>query len=405
MSIQSIIENDTGGVTSPRGFKSGAVRCGIKRSGEFDLGILFSEVPCNAAGVFTKNLIKSAPVVLSQKNLGSGSCQAVIVNSGCANACTAEGGYEDAKKMMQLTAQKLGISTESVTIAATGVIGVRLPMDKITSGIKEISFSEDDSESFARSIMTTDTFIKQHSVDVMFDKSTKYTIGGVCKGAGMIHPNMATMLCFITTDANVEISFLRKALKQAADKSFNLVTVDGDTSPSDTVIVLANGKAGNKVIDEKNGSNFKKALKNLCIRLAKDIARDGEGATKLIEVSIESARTIKEARMAARTVANSPLVKAAMYGNDPNWGRIIVAIGRSGAMIVEDKIELYLNNICVMKRGAPAGFDVRELSASLADASNGVKIQAILNIGKAGATAWGCDLTKEYVTINSAYTT
>jgi glutamate N-acetyltransferase/amino-acid N-acetyltransferase len=393
----------SGTVTSARGFTAGAVEAGIKYPGKLDLAILSSEAPCVAAGVFTTNAIKSAPVILSQKHLRNKKLQAVVVNSGCANACTAEKGLADAAETTDLVAKKLGLKSDDVLVASTGVIGVPLPMDKIKDGIGKISLSKEGGARFAKAIMTTDTFAKEIALTVE-DNSGTYVIGGAAKGAGMIHPNMATMLCFVTTDAAIEADFLQQALRRAVDDSFNMITVDGDTSPSDTVVVLANGLAGNKVINKKNGQLFQEALNEVCLYLAKSIARDGEGATKLIEVIVEGALNRDEARMAARTIANSPLVKSAIHGNDPNWGRIVAALGRSGARIVEKKIDVYMNGVCVMQQGIPAAFDKEKLSQSIAH-SKEVLIKLNLNQGKGNATAWGCDLSEEYVTINSAYTT
>jgi glutamate N-acetyltransferase/amino-acid N-acetyltransferase len=265
-----------------------------------------------------------------------------------------------------------------------------------------MEFSKNNTN-FAKSIMTTDTFVKQKAIRVK-DDSGEYTIAGVAKGAGMIHPDMATMLCFITTDADIEKNYLKTALKRATDCAFNMITVDGDTSPSDTVIVIANGLAKNEIIKNGTGNGFQKALSELCIFLAKCIAKDGEGATKLVEVHIEGAAAIGDARLASRIVANSPLVKTAIHGNDPNWGRIIVAIGRSGAEIIENKVDLYLNGVCVMKQGKPIDFNKKSLSKNMAD-NKTTTIHVNLNIRNGSATAWGCDLSKEYVTINSAYTT
>jgi len=290
-----------------------------------------------------------------------------------------------------------------VLVASTGVIGVKLPIDKIRRGISKIKLSRGGGKNFARAIMTTDTFVKQIALSIE-DKTGKFTIAGAAKGAGMIHPNMATMLSFITTDASVQDDFLSLAVKRAADESFNMITVDGDTSPSDTLIVLANGLAGNRTIAQANGRIFQEALTQVCLFLAKSIARDGEGATKLIEVAIEGSLSTDEARVAARTIASSPLVKSAIHGNDPNWGRIVAALGRSGTSIDINKINVYLNNICVMKNGLPANFDKGKLSKDLAG-HNEVQLKVALNLGKGNAVAWGCDLSEEYVTINSAYTT
>jgi glutamate N-acetyltransferase/amino-acid N-acetyltransferase len=394
---------NAGTVTSPKGFAAGAVKASIKNLDKLDLGILYSETPCVAAGVFTTNAIKSAPVVISRRNLMCKKAQAVIVNSGCANACTGDAGMADAAEMANLTAQKLNIKANNILVASTGVIGVLLPMEKIRTGIAKIGISQNGGHDLARAMMTTDTFAKETALFVESDVGG-FTIGGVAKGAGMIHPNMATMLCFITTDASVDTGFLQEAMTKAVDISFNMITVDGDTSPSDTVAILANGLAGNIIITKKNGTTFQEALDEVCCYLAKSIARDGEGATRLLEIVIESAANQSEADCAARTIAGSPLVKSAIHGNDPNWGRIVAALGRSGAKIVENKIDVYLNNVCVMQHGSPTSFDKKELSQSIAN-SKEVLIKLNLDMGKAQAIAWGCDLSEEYVTINSAYTT
>lgn len=394
---------NSGTVTSPQGFLAGAFKADIKSPDKFDIGILYSAAPCVAAGVFTTNVIKAAPIILSLKNLRNKKVQALVVNSGCANACTGDAGLADAVEMASLAARKLSLKPEDVLVASTGIIGVPLPMDKIRAGIDKICISGYGGADLARAMMTTDTFAKEIALFVEFE-SGGVTIGGVAKGAGMIHPDMATMLCFITTDASVNSDFLQEALNKAVDMSFNMITVDGDTSPSDMVAVLANGLAGNKVINKRNGKRFQEALNEVCLYLAKNVARDGEGATKLIEVIVEGAVSQNEARLAARTIAGSALVKSAIHGNDPNWGRIVAALGRSGAHVAEEKLDVYLNQVCVMKQGLPAAFDKDKLSKNLAD-SKEVLIRLCLNLGKSKATAWGCDLSEEYVTINSAYTT
>lgn len=394
---------ESGTITSPQGFVAGALEANIKAPDRLDLAILYSEAPCVAVGVFTTNAIKAAPVILSQKHLRDKKAQAVIVNSGCANACTGDAGLADAAEEANLVARKLSLKTEDVLVASTGVIGVPLPMDKIRTGIAKISFSCGGGADLARAMMTTDTFAKEIALFVDTEL-LRFTIGGIAKGAGMIHPNMATMLCFITTDAVVGAGFLQQALQRAVDDSFNMITVDGDTSPSDTVVVLANGMAGNKIINKRNGESFQKALNQVCLYLAKSIARDGEGATRLIEVVVEGAANRGDARLAARTIAGSPLVKSAIHGNDPNWGRIVAALGRSGSKIAEKKIDVYLSTVPVMKQGTPTAFNKQELSQSLAT-SKEVVIKLNLNLGTGTATAWGCDLSEEYVTINSAYTT
>jgi len=393
----------SGNITSASGFLAGAVHAGMKSKDELDLAILCSEVTCKAAGVFTTNQIKSAPVILSQRHISEGRAQAMVANSGCANACLGEQGLADAVEMAKLTAEKLGIPLEKVLVASTGVIGVPLPMDKIRAGIPRIKPTNEGGHGFCRAIMTTDTRPKEIAVQVD-SKGGKFTIGGVAKGAGMIHPNMATILCFIATDAVVSADFLRAALHKAVDDSFNIISIDGDTSPSDCTLLLANGSAGNEPIDFDNGGAFQEALNAVCTHLAKSIARDGEGATKLIEVTVEGAENEVWARQAARAVASSPLVKAAIHGNDPNWGRIVAALGRSGARVREERLDVYLNDVCAMKQGCPASFSRVKMISALSSTDN-VLIRLCLNLGDGKATAWGCDLSEEYVTINSAYTT
>ena len=395
-----------GTITSPHGFLAGATYAGIKKGTEdaLDLGILFSKVPCVATALFTTNKIKAAQVILSQKRLQSGRATAVVVNSGCANACTGEQGLSDAAEMADLAAENIGVSAEDILVASTGVIGQRLPMKLIRAGIKQVVLSADNNHKLARAIMTTDTLLKETAVAVRAGQNN-FIIGGVAKGSGMMHPNLATLLCFLTTDAAVEVDFLKVALQKAADVSFNMVSIDGDTSPNDMVLIMANGLARNEPISpgSRQAGAFQQALDQVCIYLAKSIARDGEGATKLIEVTVSGALTIAEARLAARTVVSSPLVKAAVHGNDPNWGRILAAVGRSGVEVVETKIDLYLGNICIVRGGCPLSFDKEEVVRVLAGAEVPINLQ--LNLGTATATAWGCDLSEEYVTINSQYMT
>ncbi len=393
----------SGGVSSASGFLAGAVHAGIKSTDELDLAILCSEVLCTAAGVFTTNQIKSAPIILSRRHIAKGQAQAVVVNSGCANACTGGQGLADALEMANLAAARLGLSPEHILVASTGVIGVPLPVDKIKTGILEIKPTRGGGQDFCRAMMTTDTRPKEIAVQVDAG-GAKFTIGGAAKGAGMIHPNMATMLCFITSDAVVSAEFLPVALQKAIDCSFNMISIDGDTSPSDCAFLLANGLAGNEPIGFDNGDAFQEALNVVCTHLAKSIARDGEGATKLIEITVQGAADQAGARQAARTITSSPLVKAAIHGNDPNWGRIVAALGRSGAAVSEDKLDVYLNDVCIMKQGRPTSFSKQEMISALSN-SDDVLIRLCLNLGDGQATAWGCDLSEEYVTINSAYTT
>ena len=394
--IESVAQ---GTVTSPDGFFAGATSAGInkKDAGKLDLGILFSEAPCMATATFTTNRIRAAPLVLSQQRLKKGMAVAVVANSGNANACTGGKGLANANEMAKLAAGGIGILPDDVLVASTGVIGVPLPMRRIRSSIEKIILSRDGGNELARAIMTTDTQPKETAVRVRVGDS-EFTIGGIAKGSGMIHPDLATLLCFITTDAAVEKGFLKKALKKAVDVSFNMVSIDGDTSPNDMVLLMANGLAGSVPDDA-----FQQGLEQVCIYLAKSIAGDGEGATKLIEVTVDGAPSMLEARKAARTVVGSSLVKAAVHGADPNWGRIIAAVGRSGVAVVESKLDLYIGDIAVVKAGRPQPFDQRGLVQLLKREE--VAISLNLNLGSGKATAWGCDLSEEYVAINSEYMT
>jgi glutamate N-acetyltransferase/amino-acid N-acetyltransferase len=387
-----------GTVTSPKGFVAGAVKAGIKASGRLDLGLLFSPNFCMAAGMFTANRVKAAPVILSQQHIAKGRAQAIVVNAGCANACTGDQGLEDAAEMAQLAANQLGVIRNDMLVASTGVIGERLPMERIREKIGEIKLSKEGGHDLARAIMTTDTRAKEVAI-----ATDDFTIGGIAKGSGMIHPTLGTMLAFLTTDAAVGSDFLRDSLREAVGASFNMVTVDGDTSPNDTVLVLANGMAGSVKEGSEQAGIFQQALTVACAVLARCIAADGEGATKLIEVIVEGARTVGDARAAARTIAGSPLVKTAVHGCDPNWGRIIAALGRSGCEMDESRVDLFLNNVRVFADGCPCSFDKGKLREEMG--SNEVPIRVRLNLGECSAVAWGCDLSAEYVTINSEYTT
>jgi glutamate N-acetyltransferase/amino-acid N-acetyltransferase len=395
-----------GMVTSPQGFCAGATYAGIKKRGKYnlDLGILFSEEPCASVAMFTTNKVKSASVMLNQERLKHGRAAALIANSGCANSSTGEPGLADAVEMAALAAQAIGAEPDDVLVASTGVIGQPLPMPLIREAVKHIALSPEGGHDFAKAIMTTDTVPKEAAVAVSIG-DTKFTIGGVAKGSGMIHPNLATMFCFLTTDAAVEVEFLRSALRRAVDISLNMVSVDGDTSPSDTVLLMANGLAKNPPISMGSplAEAFQQALNQICVHLAKAIARDGEGATKLIEVTVSGATSLADAKLAARTVITSPLVKTAVHGADPNWGRILVAVGRSGAEMEQSKVDLYIGNVNVLKGGRPQQYDEAGVVQVLSQPE--VPIRVNLNLGKASATAWGCDLSEEYVTINSQYMT
>jgi glutamate N-acetyltransferase/amino-acid N-acetyltransferase len=408
MKMKTVIETiPDGNVTSPQGFSAGAVYAGIKYKSKdaLDLAILYSDVICNTAAVFTTNKIKAAPVILDKNLLEStAKAQAVVVNSGCANACTGEQGLRNAQETIRLTAEYLKIKTDSVLVSSTGVIGIQLPMDKIKAGIPAVKISTQGGDDFTRAIMTTDTKPKKIALKVVCGEDS-YVIAGTAKGAGMIHPDMATMLCYITTDAAVAAPFLKAALKQAVAVSFNLISVDGDTSTNDTALVMANGLAGNRMITAKSelSESFQEALQQVCIYLAKCIARDGEGATRLIEVQVNGSASVREARRAARTISSSPLVKTAVHGCDPNWGRIIAAAGRSGIELVPEKADVYIEDVCLLKGGMPLGFDKKAVAEMLKKAE--VTLRVELNLGEGCATAWGCDLSEEYVVVNAEYTT
>jgi len=401
--IESV--ND-GSVTSPRGFTAGATYAGIKQPAEgvLDLGILFSEVPCVATGVFTTNRIKAAPVVLAQQRLQRGRARAIVVNSGVANACTGKLGLDDAAQMGSIAARCVGVAAEEVLVASTGVIGQRLPLGLIKAAMGQIGLSPEGGHDLARTIMTTDTVPKKAAVTVRAS-GNEFIIGGIAKGSGMIHPNLATLLCFLTTDAVVDGEFLRQVLRVAMGVSFNMVSIDGDTSTNDMVLLLANGRSGNEPITQGSllADVFRRALTQVCIQLAKGIARDGEGASRLIEVTVAGAASGADARLAARTVVGSSLVKAAVYGGDPNWGRIIAAAGRSGAAIVESQVVLFIADICILRDGCLQSFDEEAVAAVLLGSEVPIGLQ--LNLGEYTATAWGCDLSAEYVTINSEYRT
>ena len=391
-----------GGVTSPRGFLAGATGAGIKteNGSRLDLGILHSEVPCTAVAVFSQNKVKAAPVILSQQRLAKNRAMAVVINSGYANSCTGKLGIDNAAEMARLAARHIGVAPEEVLVSSTGVIGVDLPMERIRSGLKKVVLSTEGGRELAQAIMTTDTVPKEVAVT-----DGDFVIGGMAKGSGMIHPDLATMLCFLTTDVDVDRDFLKQALKEAVDISFNMLSIDGDNSTNDTVLIMANGRAGGSKIgvDSHKSEVFRKALCDVCIYLVKEIARDGEGATKLIEVAVSGASNDNGAKRAARTIVSSSLVKAAVHGSDPNWGRIVAAAGRSGIKLITEKMELEIGGIRLVSEGIPVLFNKEKVTKHMDGREVSIKLD--LHVGKGKATAWGCDLSEEYVTINSDYTT
>jgi glutamate N-acetyltransferase/amino-acid N-acetyltransferase len=395
-----------GTVTLPQGFFAGAVSAGINKraAGKLDLAVLFSEMPCVAAGVFTTSRLQGAPVTLTRQRLEKGRAGAVVVNSGCSNSFTGEHGMVDAAEVASLVAAGIGIDPEEVLVASTGTIGVPLPMKKIRPAVEQIIMSRDGGHDLAQAMMTTDTMSKETAVMVRAGES-QFTIGGAAKGSGMIHPDMATLLCFLTTDAALERGFLEGVLKRVVDASFNMVSIDGDTSPSDMVLLLANGLAGGQpiAVDSEEAGAFQQALERVCVHLARLIAADGEGATRLIEVTVEGAVDIAQARKAARAVVGSALVKAAIHGADPNWGRVVAAVGRSGADMNEARVDLYLDGVQVVGSGRALKASKREVARLLKGEEINLKVN--LNLGEGSATAWGCDLSEEYVKINSEYMT
>ena len=398
---------DGGTVTSPLGFRAGATYAGLKTFAEdkLDLTILLSESPCATAGVFTTSAVRSATVTVDRQRLAQGiPMRALIVNAGIANTCVGEQGYIDAVEMTSLAALKTGTAPEQVLVCSTGVIGVELPMSLIRSGVEQIELTDNGGANMARAIMTTDTRPKE--VAASFEVGGRQVfLGGIAKGSGMIHPNMATMLSFLTTDAAVEREFLQAALSQVADETYNMLTVDGDSSTNDTVLLMANGAARNTEITDASpdADTFMAALRQVCTYLTQELARDGEGASHLIVVEVARATDITDARNAARTIASSSLVKSAVFGTDPNWGRVLAALGRSRAAVEEDKIDLFINGVCIMEAGKPIPFHRDAVVAQMRRPEVTFRLQ--LNLGSGEATAWGCDLTEEYVIINSAYTT
>ena len=396
-----------GGITAPNGFLSAGLACGLKKSGNKDLALIFSKTKADAAGVFTQNDVKAAPVKLSQSRIGNGKARAIIANSGNANACTGARGMTDAEKMIELTAAGLEVKPEEVLIASTGIIGEPLDMDKIESGISDITSSlTDDGTEAAEAILTTDDKVKEIAYSFTLpQRGTTVKIGGIAKGSGMIHPNMATMLGFITTDINIKQELLQEALQEVVEVSFNRISVDGDQSTNDTVFVLANGEAGNNIIEEKD-EDFQalvKALEAVAIHLAQAIVKDGEGATKFITIKVREAVSERQAVKIARTIANSSLVKTACFGNDPNWGRILAAIGNSKADIDPDQLLVAINGQQLFKDGLPVGKTRDDLEGLMDDEE--IEIEVNLKAGKSSTEFWTTDLSYEYVEINAEYHT
>jgi len=395
-----------GGITAPKDFKGSAVNCGLKRKKK-DLALVVSSVPAVACGMFTQNRVKAAPILVCKEHLKKTTAQAIIVNSGNANCCTGEQGLKNAYLMTELTAKGLGLLNEDVLVASTGVIGRKLAINRIKTAIPSLisNLNRSGGGAVAEGIMTTDKFPKEFALKIKI-KGRDVLLGGVAKGAGMIHPNMATMLCFITTDAYITRRALKFALSQAVDRSFNAISVDGDTSTNDSVLVLANGSAGNKLLDKKDKDFkvFSKALEYLTTELAKAMIRDGEGATKFVQINVKNAKTTLGAKRIARKIATSALFKTALFGEDPNWGRIAACAGASGVVFDPNKLDIYLGNIKVVKGGCGSSKDKKtELKRLFKNRDLDVTVD--LNSGKKNYAMWTCDLTSDYIKINAHYTT
>ena len=393
----------SGGITAPAGFKASGIRCGIKERGK-DLALVCSDRKAVAAAVFTTNRIQAAPVKLSRQHLKNGKARAIIINSGNANACTGARGYKDAKIMAGLVADELGIKSGDVLIASTGIIGQFLPMDKLAAGIKPLVKHLDYSGNTeaAQAIITTDSFPKEKAVSFSVGGAS-LTIGAMGKGSGMISPLMATMLCFITTDALISKSALEVALENSVEMSFHRITVDGDRSTNDSVFVLANGIAGNRKIQTgtKAFNEFQKALDHVTGSVAKMIVKDGEGAAKFIEVKVVGARNVEDAKKVGFTIANSNLVKVALGGESPNWGRIATAVGNAGVNVMNERLSIFIGGQQVMRNGSVISYDVRKLKQILT--ASEIEVLVDLGAGRKDCTVWTCDLTEEYVRINIGY--
>ena len=400
-----------GGVTAAQGFLAAGMAAGIKKGNTKDMAMIYSEKPCVCAGTFTTNVVKAAPVKWDQKVVKESPwAQAVVCNSGIANACTGQEGYSYCEKTARAAGEALGIPTESILVASTGVIGMQLPIDTLEAGVKKLtpllSSTREAAVLAAESIMTTDTVKKEAAVELELS-GKKVTIGGMCKGSGMIHPNMCTMLSFVTTDAAISKELLQEALSQDIQDTYNMISVDGDTSTNDTVLLLANGLAGNKEITEKNEDyhTFCRALKIVNETLAKKMAGDGEGCTALFEVKVVGAETKEQAKILAKSVICSSLTKAAIFGHDANWGRILCAMGYSGAQFDPEKVDLYFESAAgkmqIIKDGVAVDYSEEQATRILSEPE--VTAVADIKMGDAKAAAWGCDLTFDYVKINADY--
>ena len=416
--VEDIWKSVDGGVAAPQGFYAVGVQAGVKYKDKYDIALVFSQVQAQAAGVYTRNLVKAHPLYLTQRHLQNGLAQAIVINSGNANACVGESGDQAALAMAQIVAMFLAVPLEDVLVASTGVIGVEIPLDKVLTGIRAASAellmdmvkgirgqketAGDGAHRAALAIMTTDTTVKERAYELPCSQGGVITLGGMAKGSGMIHPNMGTMLGFLTTDANLAASELQRILREAVDESFNMVTIDGDTSTNDMVLFLANGASGTTLSGE-DLLNFEKMVKNMCVQLAQDIARDGEGASKFMAVTVSEAKTKEDARKIAKSICGSSLVKTALFGEDANWGRIFTAAGYAGAEFNPGLVDILLGDLIVAQAGKGVAFSEEKAKEILG--LKDVQISLNLHIGEEHATAWGCDLTHEYVTINGSYRT
>ncbi|MGM9539848.1 bifunctional glutamate N-acetyltransferase/amino-acid acetyltransferase ArgJ [Anaerovibrio sp.] len=399
-------KNAAAGVTFPKGFKAAGVRAGIKKSGNLDLALIYTEKEAAVAGVFTKNAVAAAPVIVSREVVKGGKAHAIVANAGCANACTGETGLANARKMAAMAAAEVGCAPGEVLVGSTGIIGVNLPMDRLEAGIKAAAaeLSEDGSRNAGNAIITTDTYSKACSCEVEIGgKAVRF--GAIAKGSGMIQPNMATMLCYITTDANISSQLMQKALSDIVEVSFNMISVDGDMSTNDTVLVLANGASG--IAEITDGSpeyeKFHATLKEICQELSKRIAADGEGATKFLTINVSGTKTFEDAKTVAMSIAKSPLVKTAFFGEDPNWGRVICAVGYAGIPMVPEKTVIKFGGVPVYANGLGAEFDAEDIHKVMAE--HDIVIDVEMGMGDAEATVWSCDFSYEYVKINGEYHT
>lgn len=390
-------------VTAPLGFRAGVIASGIKADASLpDLAILASDVPCIAAGTFTTSSTRAAPVLLCQDRLRTGQAQAVIVNSGNANCATGSQGQLNAYRMTEIAAAHLHLPDELVLCSSTGIIGRQLPMEKIEAGVEQIRMSRDGGNAFAEAILTTDTRPKRIALEFELEGRT-VRLGGATKGAGMIYPNMATMLCYLTTDAALDLHWLRSEMQATVAETFNMLSVDGDMSTNDSCLLLANGLAGNTPISARHpdAERFRAALREVMEYLAKEIARDGEGATKLMTVNVRGAATQDDAIKAARAVTLSPLWQCALAGGDPNWGRIVAALGNSGCQLHQESYDILLGDVLVVQQGTATAYDQARAFAVMAEQA--VTITIDLHLGEGQATAWGCDLTHGYIDENTVY--